>query len=252
MNIIVALKVVPDDQDIHASSDGKLDFSRAHVKISEYDLNAIEAAAQLASTVDGSKVLALTAGGTSIDDSKLKKNILAHGADELFMIADDACADMDAHATAAVLAEAVGKIGDFDAIVCGDGSADNYAQQVDVQLGVALGVPSVNAAVAIEPADDGFKVTRKLEDVVETVQIAKPCVIAVTPDVAEPRIPGMRDILQAGKRPMNMEQATAVPANTVETVDVSAPSQMERKRDVKKADDEGAVESFASALKMAL
>lgn len=66
------------------------------------------------------------------------------------MTADDACADMDAHATAAALADLLGKVGEYDLILCGDGSADNYAQQVDVQLAAKLGLPVVNGAAKIE------------------------------------------------------------------------------------------------------
>ncbi|VFS31027.1 putative electron transfer flavoprotein FixA [Yokenella regensburgei] len=45
MNIITCYKCVPDEQDITVNSaDGSLDFSRADGKISQYDLNAIEAA----------------------------------------------------------------------------------------------------------------------------------------------------------------------------------------------------------------
>ena len=110
MNIIVAFKVVPDDQDIQVAADGSLDASKAPQKVSEYDLNAIEAAAQLAAANEGSQVFAVTVGGSQIDDSKLKKNVMARGADKLFMTADDAAADLDSHATA----EALGlrKIGD--------------------------------------------------------------------------------------------------------------------------------------------
>ncbi len=42
------MKVVPDDQDIVVAADRSLDYSKAHQVVSEYDLNAIEAAAQLA------------------------------------------------------------------------------------------------------------------------------------------------------------------------------------------------------------
>ena len=48
MNIAVAVKVVPDDQDIAVAADRTLDYSKAHQVVSEYDLNAIEAAALLA------------------------------------------------------------------------------------------------------------------------------------------------------------------------------------------------------------
>ena len=71
-------------------------------------------------------------GAASIDDSKLKKNVLARGVDDLVMVADDALAALDTAGTAEELAAIVGE-GGFDLILCGDGSADEYAQQVDVQ-----------------------------------------------------------------------------------------------------------------------
>lgn len=80
MNIVVAVKVVPDDQDIQVAASGELDMSKAHQTISAYDVNAIEAAAQLAASVGDSKVTVVTVGPAVIDDSKLKKNILARGA----------------------------------------------------------------------------------------------------------------------------------------------------------------------------
>ena len=43
MKIVVAVKVVPDDQDIFVSPDRSLDYSKAKPKISEYDKNALEA-----------------------------------------------------------------------------------------------------------------------------------------------------------------------------------------------------------------
>ena len=141
MNIIVPIKVLADDQDIVVAADRSLDDSKAHRIVSTYDLNAIEAAVQLASAHADSKVVCVSVADAKADDSKLKKGILARGVDELVMIADDACADLDAHATAAMLARLVDGLDAADLIVCGDGSADNYAQQVDVQLADALGLP---------------------------------------------------------------------------------------------------------------
>ena len=132
-SIVAAFKVVPDDQDIQVSADRTLDCSKAKGIVSAYDLNALEAAAQLGAASEDSRVVAVTAGPSSINDSKLKKNVLARGVDELFMAADDAYANMDAHAAAAALASLVEQVGAYDLILCGDGSADNYAQQTDVQ-----------------------------------------------------------------------------------------------------------------------
>lgn len=52
MKIVVAVKVVADDQDIFVAGDRTLDYSKAHQVISSYDKNAIEAAAQLAAAND--------------------------------------------------------------------------------------------------------------------------------------------------------------------------------------------------------
>lgn len=252
MKIVVSFKVVPDDQDIQVSGDGSLDFSKAHKIVSTYDLNAMEAAAQLAAANEGSSVIGVTVGDAKIDDSKLKKNVLARGVDELFMTADDACADMDAHATAAALADLMAKVGDYDLILCGDGSADNYAQQVDVQLAAKLGLPVVNGATKIEAGDGVVVVERTLEDVIETVEVPLPAVVSVTPDVALPRIPGMKDILAAGKKPMNVSAAEGAYASALEVVDCKAPKQADRKLEVIDAAEDGAIEKFAAAIKAAL
>ena len=252
MNIVAAFKVVPDDQDIQVSADRTLDYSKAKNTVSAYDLNAIEAAAQLAAATQGSKVVAVTVGGADIDDSKLKKNVLARGVDELYMTADDACKGLDAHGTAAVLADLVGKVGGFDVILCGDGSADDYAQQVDVQLAARLGVPVVNGATRIAAKGGALEVERTLEDVVETVEVPLPAVVSVAPDIAEPRIPGMKDILAAGKKPMNVAAADASFDAKVEVVSCQAPEQAERKLEIMDASEDGAIERFAAALKAAL
>ncbi len=252
MKIVVSFKVVPDDQDIQVSGDRSLDYSKAHQIVSTYDLNAIEVAAQLAAANEGSTVTAITAGPKKIDDSKMKKNVLARGVDELSMVADDACADMDARATASVLSGMLSGIEGWDVVICGDGSADNYAQQVDVQLAAALGVPVVNGATKIEAGDGVLTVERTLEDVVEVVEVPMPCVVSVTPDAALPRIPGMKDILAAGKKPMAVAGAEEVPASSIEVVECKAPEAAARKLEILDASADGAIEQFAAAIKAAL
>lgn len=252
MNIVVAVKVVPDDQDIQISTDRSLDFSKAKPVVSVYDLNAIEVAVQLAAANEGSKVTAITAGSAFIDDSKLKKNILARGIDELYMTADDTCADMDAYTTAAALTELLGNVNDFDLVLCGDGSADDYAQQVDVQLAVRLGMPVVNAVNKITAESGSLLVERTLENVVETVRVPLPAVVSVTPDAALPRIPGMKDILAAGKKPMNVVDVESDCESVTEVVECLAPEQVNRRMEVLEASADGAIEQFAAALKAAL
>ncbi|MDU1908806.1 MAG: electron transfer flavoprotein, partial [Eggerthella sp.] len=251
MNIIVPIKVLADDQDIVVAADRSLDDSKAHRIVSTYDLNAIEAAVQLASAHEDSKVVCVSVADAKADDSKLKKGILARGVDELVMIADDACADLDAHATAAMLARLVDGLDAADLIVCGDGSADNYAQQVDVQLAAKLGLPVVTAATKITAKDGALEVERTLEDVVEVVEVPLPAVVSVAPDIALPRIPGMKDILAAGKKPSSVNAASDVAAAVVDVVETKAPQQAERKMEMLDASVDGDLEKFAAALKAA-
>ena len=252
MNIVAAFKVVPDDQDIQVSADGTLDYSKAKNTVSAYDLNAIEAAAQLAAANEGSNVVAVTVGGADIDDSKLKKNVLARGVDELYMTADDACKGLDARGTAAALAELVSKVGGFDVVLCGDGSADNYAQQVDVQLADALDLPVVTAVSAVSVEGAVATCDRMLETQLQTVQVDLPAVISVVPDIALPRIPGMKDILAAGKKPMNVAGAEGAYESSIEVVSCLAPKQADRKHEILEASADGAIQQFAAALKAAL
>ena len=143
MNIVACYKIVPDAQDIEVGADGALRLDRAQWVLGEYDLVAIEAAAQLAAATDGSAVL-LSAGGEKLNDTKLVKAALSRGADELYRVVDPALEDADAFQTASVLAAALRKI-DFDLVVCGEGSADRYSQQVGLLVGALLGLPVVNA-----------------------------------------------------------------------------------------------------------
>ena len=153
MRIVVAVKILPDSKDLRAGNDGALDFSHARNVVSEYDLNAIEAAAQLAASQEGSTVKVLSVGPASIDESKVKKNILSRGVDELYFATNDALEHADARATAQALSLALQDVGGWDVVICGDGSDDFYAKQVDAQLAATLNVPCVNGATLLQAGD---------------------------------------------------------------------------------------------------
>lgn len=254
MRVVACFKVVPDDRDIVLREDGSLDFSRAKLTISSYDLNAVEAAVQLVEAEGGSCTV-VTVGPSSINDSKLKKNILSRGPDDLYMVADDACADMDAHNTARALAAAMGQVGDADLILFGDGSADLYAQQVGIQVGALLGLPTVNCAAGLVVEGSTLVVERALEDETETLAVPLPAVVCVTSDINLPRIAGMKQILAAGKKPQQVVGAEAVgfePAPTVDVLQTIAPQLGDRRNDIVEGDSPDAIAQFVAKLKEAL
>lgn len=251
MNIAVAVKVVPDDKDIVVAADRSIDSSKAHPVVSEYDLNALEAAAQLAEA-EGATVVALSASAGGANDMKVKKSILSRGPEALYMVADDALATADARTTAKVLAKLAADVeGGVDLVVCGDGSADMYAGQVDVQLADLLGVPVVNKVTAMKMENGKLVAERTLEDSVEVVEVPLPAVVSVQPSIALPRIAGMREILAAGKKPANVSDAAeagVATEGTVQVIEVRAPELADRKRQVFDYSKDGDFDEFIRSI----
>ena len=157
--------------------------------------------------------------------------------------------------TGKALAAIIKKIGDIDLVVCGDGSADLYAQQVDVQIAEALGLPNVNAVVSMKVEDGALVADRILETEKETARVSLPAVIAVSPDIALPRIAGMKDILAAGKKPVtsySLDDLGGLAEASVETVDIQAPKPTDRKKVLFDGSNDECIDDFVKALKESL
>lgn len=246
MRILVCYKIVPDEQDIGVNPDRTLSFDRAELKIGQYDLNAVEAGIQLVEAAGGS-LSALTAGGPEVENSKMKKNILSRGPEKNYTVNDAALAHADSFATAKALAAAAQKIGEWDLILCGEGSSDLYAQQVGIELGELLGVTSLNAVSSVRADGDKLAVERTLEDEVETLTVTLPAVLSVTADINVTRVPSMKEILGAGKKPSihwGKDDISVSAGSTQETLSVLAPAQTERKRVVIEGDSEDKIAEF--------
>ncbi|MEL4357725.1 MULTISPECIES: putative electron transfer flavoprotein FixA [unclassified Luteococcus] len=228
MRIIACFKATPDDADISIGRDGSLDLSRASWKIGSYDLNAIEAARQLADQLGG-EVIGLTVGGAQLDNTKLRKDALSRGLDQLTIVTGDT--EGDSFQTASLLAAAIRELGAVDLVLLGAGSSDRYAQQVGNILGGLLGLPTLNAVDHVEPAEGGLRVERALESQTQILAVDLPAVLSVTSGINTPRIPGMRDILAAGKKPVTMTSAEP-PAASTRLVSVTAPQQQARQQKV--------------------
>lgn len=253
MNIITCYKSVPDEQDIVVnSSDGSLDFSRADTKISQYDLNAIEAANQIKAQQPESKVIALSIGGKALTNMKGRKDVLSRGPDELVVVVEDQFEYALPHQSAIALSAAAKKVG-FDLILCGDGSADLNAQQVSILMGEELQVPAINGVKKIlSIASDIIVVERELEDEIETLSIPLPAVIAVTSDINVPVIPSMKAILGAAKKPVQAWTAADIGLGDVaalSTQSIAAPKQKVRQRIIIEGDGDDQVAQFAEHLR---
>ncbi|EBP1747712.1 electron transfer flavoprotein FixA [Salmonella enterica] len=253
MKIITCYKCVPDEQDIAINNaDGTLDFSKADSKISQYDLNAIEAACQLKQQLGDAQVVAMSVGGKALTNAKGRKDVLSRGPDELIVVIDDQFEQALPQHTAIALAAAAQKSG-FDLLICGDGSSDLYAQQVGLLVGEALNIPAINGVSKIlSLTDSTLTVERELEDEVETLSIPLPAVIAVSTDINTPQIPSMKAILGAAKKPVQVWSPADIGLNSVPAYSaqqVAAPKQRERQRVVIEGDSEEQIAAFVENLR---
>ena len=251
MKIITCYKCVPDEQDIAINNaDGTLDFSKADGKISQYDLNAIEAACQLKQQVGEAQVVAMSVGGKALTNAKGRKDVLSRGPDELIVVIDDQFEQALPQQTATALAAAAQKSG-FDLLICGDGSSDLYAQQVGLLVGEMLNVPAINGVSKIlSLTDSTLTVERELEDEVETLSIPLPAVIAVSTDINTPQIPSMKAILGAAKKQVWSSADIGLNgAQAYSEQQVAAPKQRERQRVVIEGDGEEQIAAFVENLR---
>lgn len=196
--LLVCYKWVLDEQDIKIAGDLSLDTARAKYKISDYDKNAIEEGALLAEK-HGVTVEALTFGNAAAKQSL--KDALSRGLDKVYWIGDAAADQADAFVTANILAAAIKKVGQFDLILCGEGSSDSYSQQTAPRLAALLGIPAITFVQQLSVADGCITATRKLGDCTEEVTVTGPAVISVLPEINKPRIPGLKQVMAAAKKP---------------------------------------------------
>lgn len=138
----------------------------------------------------------------------------------------------DTFEIASAIAAAVEKLGDVDLLIFGEGSADMYAQQTGVAAGAILGWPNVNAVSHLElEADGSLLVRRDTESCSETIRVKLPAVVSVTSDINRPRIPSMKDILAAGKKPVEVLDAAQLGLSSqaaAELVSIRAQEQKAR------------------------
>ena len=203
LKVITCFKWVMDEADIKVDAGSRrLILDRVGYKISLYDRNAIEEAARLQEQ-HGANVTAITVAPPTA--KQCLKDALSRGPDKACFVNDPSLVDLEPSQTTTILAAAIKGQGDFDLIICGEGSSDLYTQQVGPALAEKLEIPCatyVNKLTYVE-GEKRIIAERKLDDCVEVVSIALPALITVLPDINTPRIPTLKQVLAAGKKPID-------------------------------------------------
>lgn len=252
MKIVVCYKNTPDLDSFKIEAGKESEILSAPISIGQYDLNALEAAVQLGAQAGETEIIALTVAGAAIDNSKQRKAILSRGANKMLGIQDGAFDSADSLTIARAIKKAVENIGDVDLVLFGEGSADMYAQQMGSMVGALLGWNELNSIGKMELEGDRLLVKRELEAYSDWYRVSFPAVISVTSDINKPRIPSMKEILAAGKKPVEVLKASEIGLNTeskVQTVSILAPQGTERKKQVYQVVSDEAIEVLAREIR---
>jgi len=179
--------------------------------ISLFDERAVEAACRLKDKHKG-KITVISMGSAKASD--VVKHTISMGADEGFVLQDEAFENLDSFGTAYVLGKAIQKIGAYDLVLCGRYSADWGAGQVGSILAEILGIPVVTLAFAIEAVDKKVRVKRMVKDGYEVLEAPMPSLVTVSSEIGLPRLPGGMGLMLARKKQIPVWKAQDIGAES--------------------------------------
>jgi len=200
MNLLVCINKTPETTAKISFSDGDTQFNTDGVQyiMNPYDeWYALVRAIELKEAVGG-KVVAINVGPASNDI--IVRKALAIGADEAVRI--------DAEATSAsFVAKQISNYAsenNFDIIFTGKESIDYNGSLVGAMLAEHLDIPFASYVSDLKFENDKAILTCEIEGGVEVIQTGIPIVISASKGLAEQRIPNMRGIMMAKKKPLNV------------------------------------------------
>jgi electron transfer flavoprotein beta subunit len=200
MNTLVFVKRVPDTESkIRVRHETRSIVEEGlNFVISPYDEFALEEALRIREAKGGT-VRVVTVGK---DESLtvLRKG-LAMGADEAFLVKDDAPESYDGLRTARIIARAAErKLGGADLLLFGKQSVGADNSQVPAMVAELLGLPQATVVTRLEIEDGAATAFREIEGGTEKVALPLPAVVTAQKGLNEPRYETLKGIMAAKKK----------------------------------------------------
>lgn len=213
MKILVCISNVPDTTTkIKLSGDQKtVDMNGVQWVINPWDELALTRALELKEKSGGKieKITVITVGDKMVEPTLRKA--LAVGADDAVRI--DSLPSDDFQVAEQIAAYF--KNNNYDLVLAGIDSADYNGSAVGGMLAEFLEIPSVSSVSNIELEGDDFIMKRAIDGGSETLKATLPLVAIVQKGIAiDPRIPAMRGIMMARKKPLAVVPETASDLNS--------------------------------------
>jgi electron transfer flavoprotein beta subunit len=101
----------------------------------------------------------------------------------------------------------------YDIIFVGRETIDYNGAEVGAMLAELLDLPYISYANGLTPLDGSVEVSREIEGGVETVEVSGSLVVSASKGMAEQRIPNMRGIMMAKRKPLKVVDPIETNAN---------------------------------------
>ncbi|HEU4699330.1 MAG TPA: electron transfer flavoprotein subunit beta/FixA family protein [Gemmatimonadales bacterium] len=205
MKIAVCIKRVPEmELRFSIAPDGtSLVESGMKFDLGDFDSYAVEVALRLNEQQGPGEVTVISLGPDGVQETLRKA--LGMGADRAVQLKADAV-PVDGLAIARALAAEL-KDGGYDLVLFGRMATDTANQTVGPMTAQLLGLPCVTAISQLELQDGRGTAVRQLEGASEAVEFPLPAVLTIDEGIARPRLPSLKGIMAAKKKPLETKPA---------------------------------------------
>ncbi len=209
MRIVVLVKQVPGTSNVAIDPErGTLRREGVAAKTNPFDLHALEAALDIKERLNAT--VSVVSMGPPQAEAVIRESYWM-GADGGVLMTDRAFAGADTLATAFALSQEIKKQG-FDLIVAGMQSTDGDTAQVGPGVAEFLGLPHVSYVRSIDAVSEtSITVTADLGDRYLSQEVTLPCLITVTRDLNQPRLPSFRKRRETKDRTVDLLKAVDLP-----------------------------------------
>lgn len=214
MKFCVCIKQVPDVSAPIQVRDGELIMDAGRTVLNAYDASAVEAALVLTEQHGGEIDVVLI--GPERAAETIRK-ALAMGASRGTHVVVPPDAALDSAAVSALLADVV-REGGYDVVLTGKQAQDTDAGLAGAMLAERLGLPYATNAVGLALEGGQVVVTRQGDGGQEILAFPTPCLVTCSNDMNDPRIPNLKGIMSAKKKPIDNQSVEQLPASRVNTV----------------------------------
>jgi electron transfer flavoprotein beta subunit len=197
MKLLVCVSKTPETTTKVSFTDGdtKFDTSGVQYIMNPYDeWYALVRAVELKEQFEGSKVTLVNVGPSS-NDSIIRKG-LAIGADQALRVNTEPGSAYNVAAQIAQYAKGM------DIVFTGKETIEYNGSEVGAILAELLDLPYISYATDLQVEGNVATVTREIEGGKEILQVQTPFVLSAAKGMAEQRIPNMRGIMMAKKKPL--------------------------------------------------